>query len=290
MIVAVSDVLTDPRIPAGHRETARARGYRSMLMAPMLRDGVTIGSINISRADAGQFSEHQQALIKTFADQAVIAIENVRLFNETKEALERQTATAEILKVISESPTDVQPVFDAIVRSAKRVFGATLAAMATRVVGDSLHLAAFSSTDPDADDELKRFYPRVIDDTSIAGQAVRSSAVVAISDVLTDAQVPLPVREIARARGFRSILVAPMLRDGVAIGTINITRAEPGDFSDHQQALMKTFADQAVIAIENVRLFNETNEALERQTATADILKVISESPTDVQPVFEAIV
>src|SRR5262249_30750107 len=206
-----------------------------------------------------------------------------------QEALERQTATAEILKVISESPTDVQPVFEAIVRSAKRVFGA-LTVAATRVVGDALHLAAFSSANPDADEALKRFYPQRLIAGTPPEEAVRTGAIFAASDALTDPRVPPGAREVARARGYRSMLIAPMLRDGVAIGTINISRAEPGQFSDHEQALIKTFADQAVIAIENVRLFNETNEALERQTATAEILKVISESPTDVQPVFDAIV
>src|SRR5262249_37524528 len=178
-------------------------------------------------------------------------------------------------------------VFDAIVRSAKRLFGA-LTAAATRVAGDSVHLAAFSSTDRDADEALERSYPLPVDGTPM-GLAVRTRAIVAISDVLTDPQVRPPRRKIARARGYRSMLIAPMLSGGVAIGTIAITRAKPGPFSDREQTLLKTFADQAVIAIENVRLFNETKEALEQQTATGEILKVISSSPTDVQPVFEAI-
>ncbi|HKE41330.1 MAG TPA: GAF domain-containing protein [Casimicrobiaceae bacterium] len=272
----------------GMRKLAESVGPYTAIYCPMLWEGRGIGSICIFRQPPRPFTEKEEALLRTFADQAVIAIQNARLFNETKEALERQTATAEILKVISESPTDVQPVFDAIVRSAKRVFGA-LTVAATRVVGDSLHLAAFSSTDPSGDEALTRFYPMQLIAGTPPAEAIRTGMIVAISDAQTDPRVPPAAREVARARGYRCMLIAPMLRESVAIGTINVSRGEASQFSDHEQALIKTFADQAVIAIENVRLFNETKEALERQTATAEILKVISESPTDVQPVFEAI-
>src|SRR5262249_24163496 len=147
---------------------------------------------------------------------------------------ERQTATAEVLKVISQSPTDVQPVFEAIVRSAMRVFGA-LTAVATRVVGDSLHLAAFSATGPAGEEALKRIYPMPIVGT-LAEEAARTGQIIAVNDVLTDPRARPAMRKVAQARGFRSILFAPMLREGLVIGTINITRAEPGGFSDHHQA------------------------------------------------------
>src|SRR6516164_1027445 len=170
------------------------------------------------------------------------------LKKQLAEALAQQVATSEILRVIARSPSDVQPVFDAIVRSAERLFGARTVAV-TQVVGDSLHLAAFSSTGREADKALKDSYPLPIAGTPM-GLAVRTRA----------------------------------------IGTIGITRAEAGRFSDQEQVLLKTFSDQAVIAIENARLFNETKEALERQTATSEILRVISQSPTDAQPVFQTIV
>jgi signal transduction histidine kinase len=237
---------------------ARRLGLRAVLGVPLIRDGGAYGVIFLFRREPRAFSPEQVALVETFARQAAIAIDHARLFKETKEALEQQTATAEILRVISESPRDVQPVFDAIVRSAKRVFGA-LTAVATRVVGDSLHLAAFSATDPDGEEALKRIYPMPIPGTLVE-EAARTGQIVALNDVLTDPRARPAMRKVAQARGFRSLLVAPMLREGLAIGTINITRAEPGGFSDRQQALIKTFADQAVIAIENVRLFREIQD------------------------------
>ena len=273
---------------------ARPQGMRAVLGVPLMREDKAYGSIFLFRREPRAFSPDQVTLVETFARQAAIAINNARLFNETQEALERQTATAEILNIISESPTDVQPVFDTIVRSAKRVFGA-LTAIATLVVEDSLHLAAFHATDPNGDEALKRMYPMPIAGT-FAGEAARTGEIVAVSDVLTDPRARATMREVARARGFRSLLIAPMLRDGVLIGTINVTRAEAGQFSDHQQALIKTFADQAVIAIENVRLFHELQvknrdltESLEHQTATSEILRVISQSPTDLQPVLDTV-
>jgi GAF domain-containing protein/CheY-like chemotaxis protein/tetratricopeptide (TPR) repeat protein len=272
----------------GMRKLAESVGPYTAIYCPMLWEGRGIGSICIFRQPPRPFTEKEETLLRTFADQAVIAIQNARLFNETNEALERQTATAEILKVISESPTDVQPVFDAIVHSAKRVFGA-LSVAATRVVGDSLHLAAFSSTDSGGDEALKCFYPQQLVIGTPPAEAIRTGTIVAISDALTDPRVPSAGREVARARGYRGLLIAPMMREGLAIGTINVSRAEAGQFSDHEQALIKTFADQAVIAIQNARLFNETKDALEQQTATADVLRVISSSVADTAPVFDKI-
>jgi two-component system, NtrC family, sensor kinase len=270
------------------RELQRRVGSRTFLAVPLMREDRPIGAIALWRMEVRRFSDTQVALVKTFADQAAIAIENVRLFKETQEALERQTATAEILRVISESPADVQPVFDAIVQSAKRVFGA-LTVAATRVVGDSLHLVAFSSTDPEGDELLKHFYPMRFDGKPVAA-AVRTGKVVAVSDVMADPRIPQAARDVARIRGYRSMIIAPMLCDGVVIGTINISRAEPAPFSDHQQALLKTFADQAVIAIQNARLFTELEARNRDLTATSEILRVISTSPANVQPVFDAIV
>ena len=280
--VADTEALEDD--PA--RQLARVRGYRSMIFAPLMNAGQAIGLIGVTRVAAGQFSPHHMQLLQSFADQAVIAIQNTRLFNETREALERQTATAEILKVIAGSPDNVQPVFEAIAQSARRVVGA-YSATVTRVVGDQIHLAAFTGTSEVGREMLMSMYPQSLSAPTVSGQVARTGKVVMYADIEREGDET--TREVGRARGFRSVLGVPMLRDGTAIGAINVTRAEVGTFDEHTIGLLKTFADQAVIAIENVRLFNETKEALERQTATADILKVIASSPDDVQPVFQAI-
>jgi two-component system, NtrC family, sensor kinase len=260
------------------RDLARMRGFRSMLRVPLLRDRAPIGFISVTRVEPGMFAAHHVQLLQTFADQAVIAIENTRLFNETKEALERQTATADILKVIASSPSDVQPVFDAIATSANRLIGGHSTAV-LRFVDGAVHLAAFTPTSPAADEVLKASLPRPLADFP-PFEWVREGKTGQIADAET---IP-DLRDLARARGYRSVLFAPLMSNGVPIGQIGVTRTEPGSFAAHHVQLLQTFADQAVIAIENTRLFNETKEALERQTATADILKVIASSP-----VFEAI-
>jgi len=270
------------------RETARTRGYRSFVAVPLLCRGAAIGSLAVSRKEPGTFSRHEIHLLNAFADQAVIAIENVRLFNETKEALERQTATAEILKVIASSPSDVQPVFDAIAASARRLLRG-VAAHVNRVDGDSLHLVALTASNPAADKAVRDSYPRPLSGESMSARAVRTRKPVWRAESQSDPRVSRQTRELARKRGYESNLVVPMLRAGTAIGTIAVARRESGAFSSHHIELLRTFADQAVIAVENVRLFNETKDALERQTATAEVLQVISQSPTDVQPVLDVI-
>jgi GAF domain-containing protein len=275
--------------PSGNVGRGRSIGYRALAVAPLMRDSAPIGLIGVMSPQPGALTDKQMALLQTFADQAVIAIENVRLFNETKEALERQTATAEILKVIASSPSDVQPVLDAIVRSALKLVDGH-SAVVTRVADDAIHLGALTSTNPEGDAAMKSLYPVRLDADVALTRAIRSAQPTWRLDTETDPDVGPREREMARLRGFRSNLFVPMVRDGKAIGSIGVTRLQPGEFPAHQVELLKTFADQAVIAIENVRLFNETKEALEQQTATAEILQVISSSPTDTQPVFEAIV
>ncbi len=283
--LAVNTDAPNSDLPREIKEFARTVGWRSMLVVPMLRNGIAIGTIGITRREAGSFADKTIDLLKIFADQAVIAIENARLFNETQEALERQTATAEILKVIASSPSDVQPVFDAIAYSAKRLIGGFSTAV-HRVIDDIDHLVAFTPTNPESDEVLKAAFPRHRSEMPAIFSLVENGETAQIVDSETaDGQI----RKLARARGWRSATYTPLMNQGTFIGFIVCTRRETGMLADHHIQLLRTFADQAVIAIENARLFNETQEALERQTATADILKVIASSPDDVQPVFQAI-
>jgi GAF domain-containing protein len=284
--VHVPDLMAVPEAEFGWaKTTAKELGYRAMLAVPLLREGVAIGIVGVRRKEAGAFSDKQVDLLQSFADQAVIAMENTRLFNETKEALERQTATTEILKIISTSTSDVQPVMDALAESAARLCNAT-DAMIQRVDGDSLRV--FAQHGFGVADTVGVRVP--IERQSVAGRAVLETQPIHVPDLMA-----VPEGEFAWAKaaakkyGYRAMLAMPMLHQGVAIGIVGVRRKEAGLFTDKQVELLQSFADQAVIAIENTRLFNETKMALERQTAMADILKVISESPTDVQPVFSAI-
>src|SRR5215470_9559402 len=211
-------------------------------------------------------------------------------------AREQQSATSEILRVISSSPSDVQPVFEAIVSSAKQLVGAYSAAV-LRLINGELHLVASSATTPLGDEAFRAMYPLPLTQAPVLAQAIRDRAPFLIEDTETDPRITPLAREIARQRGYRSTLQLPLVqRDGV-IGVIGISHAEPRTFSSDELALLQTFADQAVIAIENVRLFKELQAsnrelttALDQQTATSDILRVISRSQTDVQPVFDGIV
>jgi len=300
--VQIVDIQTETEeFPEG-RAYALPQGTRTLLSVPLLREGAPVGAIALRRTEVNPFTDKQIALLQTFADQAVIAIENVRLFTELgarnrdlTQALEQQTATAEVLRVIGSSPTDTQPVFDAIVNSARRLLGGFSGGVYRRV-GDEVHVAAYTSTTPSGDAALMSSYPRPLAGVSGSSEAIRTGNTIVSTDIETDPRFTEEMRTAIRVRGFRSAVWVPMLREGAAIGAIGVTRSEPGAFGDEQIALLKTFADQAVIAIENVRLFTELEvrnrdltEALEQQTATAEILRVISGSPTDVQPVFDAI-
>ncbi len=290
----VTDIENDEAVPALSRQMIEALGTRSQVTVPMLRTGEPIGAITVGWADPGAYGDQQVALLQTFADQAVIAIENVRLFNETREALERQTATADILKVIASSPNDVQPVFEAIAASAKRLLGG-FSATVVRFVGDTLHLVAFTPTNATADQALQASFPMPL--AGFSGfELVRGGQTVQFTDTELE-DVPRVNRELARLRGYRSMVFTPLMSNGTPIGMISVTRKEPGSFSAHYVQLLQTFADQAVIAIENVRLFDEVQakthdltEALTYQTGSSNILKVIASSPTDVEPVLKAIV
>jgi signal transduction histidine kinase len=288
-VVHVRDVRADLEYD---QRNSQALQNRSSLAVPMLRAGRPVGAIAIGRFEVRPFSEQQIALLQTFAAQAVIAIENVRLFNETKEALEQQAATAEILRVISQSPTDVQPVFDAIVRTGARLCEADYGFLA-RYDGTSMAIVAHSGATDEEIETVLRLYPMAPTPDSLGGRAILERAVVHIPDVRSD---PTYGPRVIRDAGWRTGLGVPLLREGAAIGLVGMWRRDVRPFSDWQVALLQTFADQAVIAIENVRLFTELQtrngeltETLEQQTATSEILRVISSSPTDTQPVFDTI-
>jgi GAF domain-containing protein len=286
-IVCVPDVLADPEIdmPA----TALA-GIRAVLAVPLLRDGKVEGLMVLSRPTPCAFNSRQIDLVQTFADQAVIAIENVRLFDEVEaktrdlsEALAHQTGSSNILKVIASSPTDVGPVLTAIAENAAELCDAYDAAVLLKV-GDDLHFSAHHGSIPIG---LERW---PINRNWTAGRAFLDRKPVHIHDLRADENADFSDgRELSLRMGHRSILSVPLLREKESIGAIVLRRKEVHPFSDKQIALLQTFADQAVIAIENVRLFNETQEALEVQKASADILNVISHSVADPQPVFDKI-
>ncbi len=298
-VVLVTDVMCDPDWEA--HDIARAAGFRSVLAVPMLRGDDPIGSIVVWHTDVGPFSEKHIALLKTFADPAVIAIENVRLFKELEARNRDLTATSQILQAISSSPTDTQPVFDTIVRSAAQLCHAAVAAVFLTDGRVVYHPANYGASSEALAATRARF-PRPVDMESTPGIAILTRSVVHVSDV-DDPSVTEHVRQVGTELGFRSMLTVPMLRESEAVGAITVTRREPGRFSDAEVELLKTFADQAIIAIENVRLFRElqdknraltdahaqVSESLEQQTATAEILSVISGSPTDIRPVFDAV-
>ena len=297
-VVMIPDVLEDDDY--GIQSAALASGFRSALGVPLMREGNPIGAIAVGRLEPGAFPDTQVALLQTFADQAIIAIENARLFKELDarnrdltEALEQQTATSEILGVISSSPTDVQPVFDAIVQSGTRLCAAAFAA-AFRYDGQEMTFVAHHNMTSAEVELMRPLFPRPAQTNTATGRAVVQRRVIHIPDIREDSDYG--IQSLQQTLGFRTVLAVPILRNGEPIGAFGLWRRIVEPFTDKQVELIKGFADQAVIAIENVRLFNELEarnrdltQALERQTATSEILRVISQSPRDVQPVFDTI-
>jgi two-component system, NtrC family, sensor kinase len=311
-VAHIPDIAQDPEY--GLKEVASMAKYHAVLSVPLMREGRPIGALSVGRQTAGPFSDRQIDLLQTFADQAVVAIENIHLFTELEEknqaltkahaqvteALDQQTATAEILRVISNSPTDLQPVFDTIVESVVRLCGG-VSAFVYRFDGELIHLSAHHHTvTSHARDVFERRYPRPPSRESMIAQAILDRTIVHVPDFEADTDAAPASREMARAASHRSTLAVPMLRHGSPIGAVAVGRrgpnGEPRPFSGAEIELLQTFADQAVIAIENVRLFTElqsrTEEltrSVERLTALGEVGRAVS-STLDIDTVLNTIV
>ena len=288
-VIQIPDVLAD--LEYSRTERQRIGGFRTVLGIPLVRDITPIGVIVLSRNTVRPFTDKQIELAATFADQAVIAIENVRLFEaeqqrtrELSETLEQQTATSEVLKVISSSPTDIQPVLDAILQTAGRLCESEYACF-FKLQDGTYHLASSNNAKADYIKYLSE-HPISVDRGTVVGRAAVERRTVHIPDCLTDPEYT--AHENARIGKHRSLLGVPLLRDGLPVGVIGLLRRSVKPYTEKQIELVKNFAAQAVIAIENTRLLNELRESLQQQTATADVLKVISSSPGELTPVFQA--
>src|SRR5829696_1098845 len=295
--IHIADVLADPEYT--WHQGRKLAGFRAMLGVPLLREGSCVGVMAMTRATPRPFTDKQIELVTTFADQAVIAIENVRLFDEVQartrelqESLEYQTATSEVLSVISRAPSELQPVLDTIVETAARLCVAEYAFILKYTSG-RFQLAAGT--------RLETEFARFVADSEIiptrgtvAGRVASERRTIHVPDVLADPEYVWSTgQEIGR---YRSVLGVPLLREGELIGVVMLLRTVVAPFTDKQIDLVNTFADQAVIAIENARLFEdvqgrtrELSESLDQQTATADVLKVISRSAFDLQTVLDAL-
>ena len=272
-------------------------GFRTALGVPLLKDNQLVGSMNIFRQEVRPFTDKQIELVKNFAAQAVIAIENTRLLNELRESLQQQTATADVLKVISSSPGELEPVFNAMLENATRICDAEFGTLYLREA-DAFRAVAIHNAPPAYVQARKRALVRPPPDSAL-GQVVTTHQVAQIDDITkTKSYIERDPYIISAVElgGYRTIAAVPMLKDDELVGAILIYRQEVRSFSEKQIALLRNFADQAVIAIENTRLLSELrqrtgalSESLDRQTAMSEVLGVISSSPTDLTPVFDTI-
>ena len=293
--------MADPEYTWGAAQ--KLGGYRTVLGVPLLRDGSPVGVIIVGRTVVQPFTEKQIELVTTFADQAVIAIENVRLFDEVQartrdlsESLQQQTATADVLKVISRSTFDLQPVLDTLTEFAAQLCEADIAAI-IRQKSDAYYWATSYGLPPDSSEYAKEKVAIEPGRATVAGRVLQEGKTVHVADVLEDRDYGIPSLDAQKIVGHRTTLGVPLMREGSPIGVVLLMRRTPKPFTDRQIELVETFADQAVIAIENVRLFDEVQarthdlaESLQQQTATADVLKTISRSTFDLQTVLNALI
>jgi two-component system NtrC family sensor kinase len=284
-VTHIPDVLADQEYAAN--ELQKIGGYRTMLGVPLFRGDVVAGVFVLTRNKVMPFTDHEIALVRAFADQAVVAVENARLFNETREALEQQRAVSDVLQTISRSAFDLRPVLDTVVESAARLTNSLYADL-MQVDDDVARQIAHYG-------EAPAEYRKIIDEKvykadrgTLAGRVLLQRRVVLINDVLADPDYRFA--EAQRLLGYRALLGVPLMREDRLTGVLAIARLEPGPFSDREVSLVQTFADQASIAIENVRLFNETKESLEQQTAIASVLGAISRSAFDLDLVLTTII
>ncbi len=294
-VVRIDDAWTDPLYEK--KEDAKVEGNRSMIGVPLMRDGEPVAVIGLGRRRLDPFGDHEIELATTFAAQALVAIENTRMLNELRESLEQQTATSEVLQVVSKSPGDLEPVFQSMLENAIRICQAKFGFM-LRYDGEAYHTVASLCSVPEYSAEMRRG-PLRPDADSALGLVTRTGQVAQIADTtahrLYAERNPIFVAA-AELGGIRTIVAVPMVKDDQLIGAITIYRQEVRPFTDKQVALVQNFAAQAVIAIENTRLLNELRqrtddltESLEQQTATSEVLKVISSSPGELQSVFRAV-
>ena len=294
--IHIADVLADPEYSAFARGYQRVFGYRTYLGVPLLRDGTMIGSFSLTRDEVSPFTEKQIELATTFAAQAVIAIENARLLSraasahaDLTESLEQQTATSEVLQIISSSPGDLEPVFATMLEKAVRICDAKFGNIYRRD-GDGFQLVATHNAPPGYAEARRRLPQHGLNPKSVVGRMAAVKAVVHVADAsldlgYTEQRVPELVLAVELG-GLRTGLAVPMLKENELIGALSLCRQEVRPFTDKQIELVQNFAAQAVIAIENARLLNELRESLQEQTATSEVLQVISSSPGDLQPVF----
>ena len=305
-LVQIADVQSEPASLSDPRAMIHLAGVRTLLIVPMIKDDELVGAVGIFRQEVRPFTGKQVELVKNFAAQAVIAIENARLLNELRqrtddlsqrttdltEALEQQTATSEVLQVISGSPGDLQPVFAAMLDNAARICDANFGNI-FRWDGDALWLVATHNTPP-AFAEHRRRVPFRPSQGNPIGDMLSANAAIHVADLAADERyIERRDPEVVAAvelGGIRTFVAVPMLKDKKLIGAVIVYRQEVRPFSDKQIELVKNFGAQAVIAIENARLLNELRQSLEQQTATADVLRVVSRSTFDLQTVLKALV